>query len=255
MTPRFAGKTAIVTGAASPLGIGFATASRLAREGANVVLTDLDGAAGAARTAELVQAGHIALGLSHDVSNEEAWRNTLAASQQRFGVIDLLVNNAGMVILKSIDTQTEDDFRRQLDVNLTSVYVGCRAVIAHFRQHARRGVIVNVSSIAGLVGMRRCAGYAASKGGVRLLSKVLALETAAEGIRVNTVHPGVIQTAIQAVSSADGGAQSAQIHATIPMQRMGRAEDVAAMIAFLGSDDAAYVTGAEFVVDGGLTAQ
>lgn len=249
---RFQGKTAIVTGAASPNGIGFATAARLAREGATVLLTDIDGVGVAARAAEL---GGTTVGLPHDVSNSNDWQRVLGAADSYFGGVDVLVNNAGLVILKTIDEQTEADWRRQLDVNLSSVYLGCRAVIAHMRRHSRGGAIINVSSIAGLVGMRRCVGYSASKGGVRLMSKALALETAADGIRVNTVHPGVIETQMQQVAKADGGEQSTRIHATIPMQRMGRPEEVAAAIAFLASDDAAYVTGTELVVDGGFTAQ
>ncbi|GFE82052.1 oxidoreductase [Steroidobacter agaridevorans] len=252
---RFQGKTAIVTGAASLDGIGFATAARLAREGARVLLTDIDGLGVAARAEELVASGATARGLSHDVSRNEDWQRVLDAAEAAFGAIDVLVNNAGLVILKGIDLQTEDEWRRQLDVNLTSVYYGCRAVIAHMRRHERGGAIINVSSIAGLIGMRRCVGYGASKGGVRLMSKALAIETAAERIRVNTVHPGVIETQMQQVAKADGGEQSARIHATIPMQRMGRPEEVAAAIAFLASDDAAYVTGTELVVDGGFTAQ
>lgn len=252
---RFQGKTAIVTGAASPNGIGFATAARLAREGARVLLTDIDDAGVAARAEELAAAGATALGLSHDVGSNDDWQRVLNAAESAFGRVDTLVNNAGLVILKTIDSQTEADWRRQLDVNLTSVYYGCRTVIAHMRRHARGGAIINVSSIAGLVGMRRCVGYSASKGGVRLMSKALALETAADGIRVNSVHPGVIQTQMQQSTQGDGGEQSATIHATIPMQRMGRAEEVAAAIAFLASDDSTYMTGTELVVDGGFTAQ
>jgi NAD(P)-dependent dehydrogenase (short-subunit alcohol dehydrogenase family) len=123
------------------------------------------------------------------------------------------------------------------------------------RSHRRAGSIVNVSSAAGLVGMRRCTAYSASKGGVRMLTKSLALETAAEGIRVNSVHPGVIETDIQQIAATAGSAHSAAIHAMIPMQRKGRPADVAALILFLACDEAAYVTGAEFAVDGGLTAQ
>jgi NAD(P)-dependent dehydrogenase (short-subunit alcohol dehydrogenase family) len=252
---RFQGKTAIVTGAASASGIGFATAARLAREGANVLLTDIDGVGATARAEQLIASGATALGLAHDVSSNEDWQRVLNAAESAFGAIDILVNNAGLVILKGIDAQTDADWRRQLDVNLTSVYYGCRVAIAHMRNRGRGGSIINVSSIAGLVGMRRCVGYSASKGGVRLMSKALALETAADGIRINTVHPGVIETQMQQVANADGGEQSARIHATIPMQRMGRPEEVAAAITFLASDDATYMTGTELIVDGGFTAQ
>jgi NAD(P)-dependent dehydrogenase (short-subunit alcohol dehydrogenase family) len=237
---RFEGRTALVTGAASASGIGFATATRLAREGANVVLTDIDATGAAARAVELCSDGCKAIGLGHDVGNAGDWRRVIDASFEHFGPCDVLVNNAGIVILRTIDEQTDADWHRQIEVNLTSVFLGCRAVIAQMRSHSRRGSIVNVSSVAGLVGMRRCTAYAASKGGVRMMSKVLALETAAEGIRVNSVHPGVIETAMQQVATADGSAQSSRIHAAIPMQRMGRPCDVAATIVFLASDEAAY---------------
>jgi NAD(P)-dependent dehydrogenase (short-subunit alcohol dehydrogenase family) len=247
MGERVRGKTAVVTGAASSGGIGFATATALAREGARVVLT--------ARAAELAAAGMSAIGLRQDVTAAGDWTAALDAAETAFGPVDILVNNAGTAVLRTMDALTEADWHRQIDVNLTSVYLGCRAVLERMRRGGRLGSIVNVSSIAGLVGMRRCSAYSASKGGVRLMTKSLALETAAEGIRVNSVHPGVIATDMQRSSMADNVERSSQIYAAIPMGKMGRPEDIAAMILFLASDEAAYITGGEFVVDGGLTAQ
>jgi len=255
MTGRVHGKSAVVTGAASPNGIGFACARALAREGASVLLTDLDGAGVVDRATELDALGLRARGVRHDVRSEEEWNGVIAAAEDAFGPVDVLVNNAGVVILHTLDLLTPEEWDTQIAVNLKSVYLGCRVVLANMRNSRRAGSIVNVSSVAGLVGMPRCAGYAASKGGVRLLTKSIALETAAEGIRVNSVHPGVIQTDIQKVSMADGGEQSKRIHATIPMKRMGRPEEIAAMVLFLASDESSYITGGEFVVDGGLTAQ
>jgi NAD(P)-dependent dehydrogenase (short-subunit alcohol dehydrogenase family) len=234
VTGRVGGKTALVTGAASRNGIGFATARALAREGANVLLTDLDATEVKARAAELESEGLHARGMIHDVTREVQWTSALDAAEAEFGPVDVLVNNAGITILQTLDALTPADWTKQLDVNLTSVYLGCRTTLERMRRFQLPGSIVNA---------------------VRLFTKSLALEAAPEGIRVNSVHPGVIQTKIQKVAMADGGENSRRIHAAIPMQRMGRPEDVAVMILFLASDEAAYVTGAEFVVDGGLTAQ
>lgn len=252
---RVQGKTAVITGAASPNGIGFASARVLAREGARVVLTDLDGESVAARAAELDALGLCARALRHDVTSEDDWRKVADVAECVFGCVDILVNNAGIVVLHTLDALTPEEWDRQISVNLKSVYLGCRVVLERMRRARRSGSIVNVSSVAGLVGMPRCTAYAASKGGVRLLTKSIAMETAAEGIRANSVHPGVIDTDIQKVAMADGGERSRRIHAAIPMRRMGRPEDVAAMVLFLASDESRYITGAEFVVDGGLTAQ
>jgi NAD(P)-dependent dehydrogenase (short-subunit alcohol dehydrogenase family) len=244
----------IVTGAASPGGLGFATARLLAREGHAVYLTDLDGAAAAARAQDLQAEGLAATGLAQDVTDEAGWAALAERILGDTGRIDGLVNNAGIAVLRWTSDLDPVSWDRQIDVNLKSVYLGCRAVLPAMETQGS-GAIVNLSSVAGLVGIPGASAYAASKGGVRLYSKSIALEVAAKGIRVNSVHPGVIWTEMQKVAIQDNPAQYDAINASIPMQRMGEPEDIGHMIAFLLSDRAKYVTGGEFVVDGGLTAQ
>lgn len=252
---RVEGKVALVTGAASEQGLGFATARALAREGAKVVLTDIAGDAVKARAASLSDAGGETLGLSQDVTREADWHATIAATVRAYGRLDILVNNAGIAVLKWMDAMTTADWHRQIEVNLTSVYLGCKAGLERMRAQGGGGSIVNLSSVAGLVGVPGTAAYAASKGGVRLLSKTIALEAARDNIRCNSVHPGLIRTEMQDVALRDNPEQFDVLNASVPIGRMGEPDDIAAMILFLASDEAKYITGAEFVVDGGLTAQ
>ncbi len=247
-------RTVIVTGAASAAGLGFATARLLAREGAKVYLTDIDGAGVAARAQELRDEGLAAEGVAHDVTDPSAWDALVAQVVADTGRIDGLVNNAGIAVLRWTADLDPASWDRQLDVNLKSVYLGCRAVLAQMEAQGA-GAIVNLSSVAGLVGIPGASAYAASKGGVRFYTKSLALEVAAKGIRANSVHPGVIWTDMQKVAIADNPDQYDAINASIPMQRMGEPEDIGHMIAFLLSGRAKYITGSEFTVDGGLTAQ
>jgi len=247
-------RTMIVTGAASAAGLGFATARLLAREGHIVYLGDLDGDAAAARSEQLRGQGLKATGLAHDVTDEKAWAALIERVTAETGRIDGLVNNAGIAVLRWTAELDPASWDRQIDVNLKSVYLGCRAVLPVMEaQHS--GAIVNLSSVAGLVGIPGASAYAASKGGVRLYSKSIAMEFADKGIRVNSVHPGVIWTDMQKVAIEDNPEQYDAINATIPMKRMGEPDDIGHMIAFLLSERAKYITGGEFVVDGGLTAQ
>lgn len=248
------GQVALVTGAASAAGLGFATARKLARLGAKVWLSDLAEAAAAERAAELVAEGLLARALRHDVTSAEGWAEVLATIAAETGAPDILVNNAGIAVLRWTPDLEPAEWQRQIDVNLTSVYLGCRAALPAMRAKGS-GAIVNISSVAGLVGIPGASAYAASKGGVRLYTKALAMECARDGIRVNSVHPGVIWTDMQQVAIQDNADQFDVINASIPMGRMGEPDDIAEMVAFLASPASKYVTGGEFAVDGGLTAQ
>jgi NAD(P)-dependent dehydrogenase (short-subunit alcohol dehydrogenase family) len=250
-----AGKVALITGCASPGGIGFATARLLAQHGAAVMLTDLDAGRVAHAATMLREAGARAQALAHDVVDAQQWDAVIAATLDRFGGIDILVNNAGRALLRPLPAHTVDEIDTLLAVNLRGVILGARATVAAMKHRRRGGAIVNVSSVAGIVGTEQMSVYSATKGGVRLFTKALALEVAADGIRCNSVHPGMIDTELFHASAAGDPAVAAAIQATIPMQRLGNPEDIAHCIAYLASDQAGYVTGAEFVVDGGFSAR
>ncbi len=252
---RVQGKVALVTGAGSMSGLGYATARALLREGASCVVTDVNEVGIAASGEALGKAAGEVLALRHDVASEADWASVIEATIARFGRLDILVNNAGIVILRSMDALTMADWRRQIDVNLTSVYLGCNLALRQMRAQGDGGSIVNVSSTAGLVGTPGASAYSASKGGVRMFTKSVALECARENIRVNSVHPGAIWTNMQKLVLTDNREQTERVTDSIPMGRVGEPDDIAAMVLFLASDEARYITGAEFTVDGGLTAQ
>lgn len=252
---RLEGKVTLVTGAGSERGLGAATARRFAEEGAFVYLTDLDGESAEAAARSIRMAGGRAEGRGHDVTDEAQWDGVFQAIEQEHGCLDVLVNNAGIAVLKPIAQLTAADWARQNSVNLDSIFFGTQRAVALMRKVGRGGSIINVSSVAGIVGVPMCGAYGAAKGGVHVFSKVVALEYAAENIRCNTVHPGMIETAMQDVARNDNSEGVQQLVAGIPMQRMGRPADIANMNLFLASDESAYVTGAAFIVDGGLTAQ
>ncbi|MGI9326953.1 MAG: SDR family NAD(P)-dependent oxidoreductase [Pseudomonadales bacterium] len=250
-------KVALVTGAASNPGLGRSTALTLAAEGATVVVTDLD-LSGAQATAEAIEAADgKALAMQQDVTSEQGWQDTIATIESQFGQLDILVNNAGIAVLMPVSEMSLADWNRQIEVNLTSVFLGCKYGMASMEKSGG-GSIINLSSVAGLIGLQRCVAYGAAKGGVRIMSKSLAMEGAAHNIRFNSVHPGVIWTNMQAQA---GGAAAAESEtpppapASIPLGRMGVPQDIANCILYLASDESNYVTGAEFTVDAGMTAQ
>jgi NAD(P)-dependent dehydrogenase (short-subunit alcohol dehydrogenase family) len=265
---RIDGKVALISGAAS--GIGAETARVLAEAGGVVVLADIDEAGGARVTAALKAAGHGAHFQRLDVTREQDWKSVTRHVCDELGGIDVVVNNAGIELIKRIADLTLDDWHRVSRVNLDGVFLGTKYGIWAMTEGSTRrpkgGSIVNLSSVAGLVGTPGQSAYNMSKGGVRLFTKSAALECAqlGYGIRVNSVHPGVIETPMVAAAwkewSAVGfGATDAETRANVlalhPIGRLGRAEDVALAILYLASDDSSFVTGAELVVDGGLTAQ
>ena len=251
---RLANRIAIVTGAASDPGLGSATARRFAEEGAVVFCTDIDGA-GAESIADGINAnGGKAIGLKHDVADEQDWDRIYAEIVDEHGTPDILVNNAGIAVLHMIGDFTAEAWDRQLRVNLDSVFYGTRAAVAALRRAGKGGSIINMSSVGGLVGVPTCAAYSAAKGGVRLFSKTVAIECAAENIRVNSVHPGLIDTNMQTEAKKNEEVFDSVI-AGVPMGRMGDPVDIANACLFLASDEGRYVTGAELVVDGGMTAR
>lgn len=252
---RLSGKIALVTGGASIPGLGSATAKRFAEEGAIVYVTDRD-LAGAETVADSIRtAGGQAQAIAHDVTSEADWDRVMAAIEGAHGRLDVLVNNAGIAVLRPIAELTTADWLLQNDVNLHSVFYGTQRAVAMMRKAGGGGSIINMSSVLGHVGGPGCSAYGAAKGGVRLFSKSVAVECAREAIRVNSVHPGMILTNIMAVAQLDNADNYDVMVGGIPMGRLGEPEDIANMNLFLASDEARYITGAEFVVDGGMTAQ
>jgi NAD(P)-dependent dehydrogenase (short-subunit alcohol dehydrogenase family) len=253
------GKVAIVTGGAS--GIGEACAETLAREGASVLITDLDDLRGREVVARIVKAGGAAHYLHHDVRDEATWPGIVGDAEKRFGRLDIMVANAGIGIEAPIATMTLADWQKQQSINLDGVFLSIKHSIPALKR-AGGGSIVLMSSIAGLRGAPGLAAYGATKGGVRLLAKSVALEHAADNIRCNSVHPGIIATPIweKIPTGAEGNSRNAPIDAaeraaaSVPLVRVGLAQDVANGVLFLCSDLGNYVTGQELVIDGGVTA-
>jgi 3(or 17)beta-hydroxysteroid dehydrogenase len=250
---RVDGKVALITGGAS--GIGLATARLLLDEGAKVILTDRDQpAAGAALTTLEHRAKFHLL----DVTSEDQWIAVTEAAVAQFGRIDVLVNSAGVALLKDIEATTLDDWRALMAVNLDGTYLGCKHAVRVMKEHGG-GSIVNMSSVAGLIGHGDLAAYSASKGGVRLLTKSVALHCARKGyaIRCNSVHPSFVETPmLRAMIAAgrDPAKMEASYTRAAPLGRLAQPTEVARTILFLASDESAFTTGAELVVDGGLTA-
>lgn len=250
---RLAGKIALVTGGASVPGLGSATAQRFAEEGAVVYVTDRD-FDGAEKVAAGIRAsGGQAVALAHDVTDETQWDAVFAAVITDHGRLDVIVNNAGIAVLRMIEDFTTDDWNLQTNVNLDSVFYGTKRAVIAMRKSGG-GSIINISSVVGIAGVPACAAYAAAKGGVRLFSKTIAMETAIDKIRVNTVHPGMILTNMQDVAADDNAANYEATLALIPMGYMGEPLDIANMNLFLASDESRYITGTEMIVDGGMMA-
>ena len=252
---RVKDKVAIVTGGAG--GLGRAQALLLAREGAKVVVTDVDKVSIQNIAEEICSAGKIAVWVQHDVSSEDAWRCLMRRTLDEFGKLDVLVNNAGVILYKKIEDTSLSEWRNLMSVNLDGVFLGTRFAIAAMRESGG-GSIINIASVAGLIGNPDASAYHASKGGVRSFSRAAAIECSKAGygynIRVNSIYPGVINTRMADDLKNDQVKYQTALgwHA---MGHFGEPEDVAHGVLYLASDESKFMTGSELVIDGGWTAR
>jgi 3alpha(or 20beta)-hydroxysteroid dehydrogenase len=245
---RVTGKVAIVTGAAR--GMGAAHARRLIEEGAKVMLTDLLDKEGEATALAL---GANASYRHHDVTSEAEWQHIVAETEKAFGSVSVLVNNAGIADYSPIETMEESHYRSVIDINQVSVFLGMKSVLASMKR-AGGGSIINISSVAGLLGIPNALGYTASKFAVRGMSKSAAIEFAPYNVRVNSIHPGIIRTLMTA-PTPETQDMLASIAGHTPAARVGEPDEVANVVLMLASDESRFSTGAEFVIDGGLSCQ
>ena len=247
---RLEGKVALITGGAS--GMGAATAKLFAKEGAKVLLTDMLEEEGQAVANGIVAANGAAQFQAHNIADEDAWQAAAQATLDAYGAIDILVNNAG-ISGSDPDLLSRAVWDGQMSVNATGTFLGLRTIIPHM-QKQKRGAVVNISSISGVVGQSFVhMGYNASKGAVRMMTKAAAVQFAPDGIRVNSVHPGLMPAMRTSKLTADPEVRDKMLRA-IPMGRIGGIEEVAQANLFLASDEASYITGVELPVDGGFLA-
>lgn len=239
---RLDGKVAVISGGARGQGAG--EARLFVAEGARVVIGDVLDAEGKEVAAELGDAGHF---VHLDVTDEASWQSAIGEAEARFGPVNVLVNNAGVLSFGPIDQVELTEFQRVLSINLQGVFLGIKSVVPSM-ERAGGGSIVNTSSTAGLQGQPMLAAYVSSKWAVRGLSKTAAMELGRRGIRVNSVHPGGVDTPMIAGTDTEGA-----WYKRLPVGRIGTVDDVARTVLFLASDEAAYITGAELAVDGGAT--
>ena len=248
---RLENKVAMISGGAR--GMGAVEAKLFAKEGAKVIIGDMLEEEGRKLEAEINETGGECLFVPLDVTDENAWQRAVSQGVARFGKLDILVNNAGIYRANDVLETTSAEWDQVMDINAKGVFLGTKHAIPEMRKSGG-GSIVNISSVAGLVGSRMTAAYTASKGAVRLLTKSTAVQYASDGIRANSVHPGTIETPMTAGLLADEAHRQDRMDRT-PIGRLGQPEDVAYGALYLASDEASFVTGSELVIDGGRTAE
>jgi len=248
---RLENKVALISGGAR--GMGAVEAKLFASEGARIIIGDIREEEGRQVEAQINESGGECFFTHLDVTSEANWLEVVAQAVAKYGKLDILINNAGIFPMEKVEETTEESWDMVMDVNAKGVFLGTKSVIPAMRA-AGGGSIINLSSIAGLVGSTYSASYNASKGAVRLLTKSTAIQYAREGIRANSIHPGLIDTLMAANLLADEDLRQRRV-ATTPMGRVGRAEEVAYGALYLASDESSFMTGSELVIDGGFTAQ
>ena len=248
---RLEGKVALISGGAR--GQGATEGQLFVDEGAMVVLADILDVEGEATAAQIRENGGEASYVHLDVTSEDEWRNAVEFALQTYGRLDILINNAAIYKRTPIVDTDLEEWRQIMEVNSTGVFLGTKHAIPAM-QRSGGGSIINISSTAGLIGSARGSAYGASKGSVRLFTKYTAIQHATEGVRANSIHPGPIDTVMIADNLATPEAR-AESEARVPLRRIGTAMDVAYGALFLASDESSYMTGAELVIDGGVTAR
>ena len=248
---RLENKVALISGGSR--GMGAVEAKLFASEGARIIIGDIREEEGRQVEAQINESGGECFFAHLDVTSEANWLEAVAQAVTKYGKLDILINNAGIFPMEKVEETTEESWDMVMDVNAKGVFLGTKSVIPAMRA-AGGGSIINLSSIAGLVGSTYSASYNASKGAVRLLTKSTAIQYAREGIRANSIHPGLIDTLMAADLLADEDLRQRRV-ATTPMGRVGRAEEVAYGALYLASDESSFMTGSELVIDGGFTAQ
>ena len=248
---RLANKVALISGGAR--GMGAAEAKLFSREGARVVIGDILEDEGRRTEAEINESGGECLFVRLDVSRESDWADAVSAAVLRFGKLDILVNNAAIFRRSGVEETSSQLWDQTMDINAKGVFLGTKAAIPEMRK-VGSGSIINISSVDGLIGQAGHAAYSASKGAVRIFTKATAIQYAKDGIRCNSVHPGVIETLMSADQLSDPERRRFAMSKT-PLGRAGQPDDVAYGVLFLASDESSFVTGSELVIDGGKTAQ
>ena len=249
---RVDGKIAVITGGGR--GIGQTTAELLAEEGAQVAVTDIDADAGTTTVEHITDGGGEAAFFEHDVTSEADWERVVDKVQDTLGVPDVLVNNAGIYQIEPVDEMDVDDWKNLMDVNVTGVFLGLKHCTPLMREQGQ-GSVINLSSVAGIIGLSGHTCYGASKGAVRTMTKDAAIELAEAGVRVNSLHPAYIDTQMADYGAETLSTTKEELDAMHPIGHMGEPEDVAYAVLFLASDESKFMTGSEMVLDGGLTAQ